>query len=134
MILPPTRFSGWQPLHARLLLALLLALCGYGMAIALQPGPAREEVVVDLTRTDLALYKAVAGRVGEGESYYSAVTAEQRARNYPLRPVVTVRLPTLAWIIGSLGSESASLLLRLLVIVAIAALMEIGRASCRERV
>jgi hypothetical protein len=122
MILPPTRFAGWQPLHARLLLALLLALCGFGMSIALQPAQAREEAVVDLTRTDLALYKAIAGRVGQGESYYSAATAEQRARNYPLRPVVTVRLPTLAWTIGTLGPDTAALVLRVLAITAIAAL------------
>ena len=66
MILPPTRFAGWQPLHARLLLALLLALCGYGTSIALQPAQVREEAVVDLSRTDLALYKAIAGRVEQG--------------------------------------------------------------------
>ncbi len=122
MILPPTRFATWQPLHARLLLALLLALCGYGLAVALQPAAAHKETVVDLSRTDLALYKAVAERVGEGENYYSAVTAEQRARNYPLRPVVTVRLPTLATIIGTVGAEAAQLLLRLLALVAIIAL------------
>ena len=121
MILPPTRFAGWQPLHARLLLALLLALCGYGMALALQPTPAGKPVTVDLSRTDLALYQTVANRVGEGESYYSAVVAEQRARNYPLRPVVTVRLPTLATMTGAIGAEAATLLLRLLAFVAIAA-------------
>ena len=121
MILPLTRFAGLQPHRARLLLALLLALCGYGMSIALQPQQAREEAVVDLSRTDLALYKAIAGRVGQGEGYYSAATSEQRARNYPLRPAVTVRLPTLAWTIGTLGSEYAPVALRLLAIAAIAA-------------
>lgn len=120
MILPPTRFSGLQPLHARLLLTLLLALCGFGMAAALQPAQARQEAVVDLSRTDLALYKAIAARVGQGESYYSAATSEQRARNYPLRPAVTVRLPTLAWTVGALGPEQAALALRLLAIAAIA--------------
>lgn len=122
MILPRTRFAGWQPLHARLLLAFLLALCGYGMAVAVQPVQARDEAVVDLSRTDLALYKAIAARVERGENYYSAATTEQRARNYPLRPVVTVRLPTLAWTIGALGPDGAGLALRLLAITAIAAL------------
>jgi hypothetical protein len=117
-----TRFAGWQPLPARLLIALLMALSAYGVAATLQPVPAREEAAVDLNRTDLALYTAIAQRVGEGESYYSAVVAEQRARNYPLRPVVTVRLPTLAWTIGTIGPERAALLLRLLMIGAIAAL------------
>ena len=117
-----TRFAGWQPLPARLLIALLLAFSAYGVVAALQPVPAREEVAVDLNRTDLALYTAIAERVGEGESYYSAVVAEQRVRNYPLRPFVTVRLPTLAWTIGTIGAERSSLLLRLLMIGAIAAL------------
>jgi hypothetical protein len=121
MMVPPTRFSRWHPFHARLLLALLLGLCSYGTAVALQPAPPGREVVVDLTRTDLALYQAVAGRVGEGESYYAAVVAEQRARNYPLRPFVTVRLPTLATVIGTAGAEAATLLLRLLALAATAA-------------
>ena len=70
-----TRFAGWRPLPARLLLALLLALCTYGVSIGLQPVPARQEVVVDVSRTDLALYTAVAERVGKGENYYSAVVS-----------------------------------------------------------
>jgi hypothetical protein len=118
-----SRFAAWQRLPARLLLAALIALCGYGMAISMQPqGGAREAEAVDLSRTDLALYQAIADRVSGGENYYSAVTSEQRARNYPLRPVVTVRLPTLAWTIGLLGPDGASLLLRALVLGALAAL------------
>jgi hypothetical protein len=50
------------------------------------------------------------------------VVSEHRARHYPLRPIVTVRLPTLAWIIGLLGPDHAALLLRLLMIAALAAM------------
>ncbi len=117
-----TRFAVWRPLPARLLLALLLLLCAYGAALALQPIAATPEAKVDLSRTDLALYTRVAERVGQGEGYYPAVVDEQRARNYPLRPVFTVRLPTLAWTIAALGPDGAGLLLRLLMIAAIAAL------------
>ena len=130
---PRTRFAHWRPLPARLLLALLILLCAYGATLSVQPVPARSETVVDRTDTDLALYQAVAARVGAGEGYYPAVVAEQRARDYPLRPIVTVRLPTLATLIGTIGPDAASLLLRLLAFAAIAALAIRLRASSGSR-
>jgi len=57
-------------------------------------------------RGDLALYRRVAARVAAGESYYTAAAAEHRAGNYPLRPFVTVREPTLAWL-GALAGPRA---------------------------
>lgn len=53
--------------------------------------------------TDLALYAAIAQRVAAGESYYTAAVDEQRARNFPVRPGLTVRLPTLAHLTALLG-------------------------------
>jgi hypothetical protein len=110
-----------QPLWARLLIALLVALSAYGVSATLAPQSSGAEVV-DVTDTDLALYKAVAARVGAGENYYEVVVAEQRARGYPLRPVVTVRLPTLAWIVATLGETGSRILLHLLALAAILAL------------
>lgn len=52
---------------------------------------------------DFALYTHIHQRVATGESYYAAALAEQRAGNYPTRPFVTVRLPTLAWLNAALG-------------------------------
>jgi len=46
---------------------------------------------------DIDLYRQINQRVRAGESYYAAALSEQRAHNYPTRPFVTVRLPTLAW-------------------------------------
>ncbi len=57
----------------------------------------REEI------TDGALYKAIAARVAHGESYYVAAPAEHRARNFPLRPAVTVRPPLLAEVTAVVG-------------------------------
>ena len=128
-----SRFHGLKPLWARLLLLLLLAIGGYGLAVSLAAETRAEPVVVDVTRTDLALYTAVAVRVGSGEGYYRAVVAEQRARNYPLRPVVTVRLPTLAWILGTLGEKGAAILLHLLALAAIAALTIRLRAAAGSK-
>lgn len=65
---------------------------------------------------DRALYQRISERVATGESYYAAAVDEQRTRNYPTRPFVTVRLPTLAWLhslIGASGVRIASMLLLL---------------------
>lgn len=56
---------------------------------------------------DHALYSEIVRRVGEGEPYYQAATAEQRENNYPTKPFMTVRLPTLAHIIAFLGEDAA---------------------------
>jgi hypothetical protein len=116
-----TRFAGWQKLPSRLMLALLLLLGAYGATIH-QPAQSPAARAVDVTDSDLALYKAVAGRVAEGQGYYPAVVAEQRIRDYPLKPIVTVRLPTLATLIGAIGPDAASVLLHLLALAAAAAL------------
>jgi hypothetical protein len=49
---------------------------------------------------DLELYNRIHTRFAAGDSYYAAALDEQRSHNYPTRPFVTVRLPTLAWIDG----------------------------------
>ncbi|WP_343805683.1 hypothetical protein [Alteraurantiacibacter aestuarii] len=55
---------------------------------------------------DLELYARIHERFHDGENYYAAAMAEQREHNYPTRPFVTVRLPTLAWIDGQLNAKS----------------------------
>ncbi len=56
---------------------------------------------------DLALYRRISERVIAGEGYYAAAVGEQRASNYPVRPFVTVRLPTLAMIHKGTGIDGA---------------------------
>ncbi len=53
---------------------------------------------------DIILYKTINRRIGAGDTYYVAAAEEQRKQDYPLRPFVTVRMPTLAWISVALGS------------------------------
>ncbi len=55
---------------------------------------------------DVKLYQNIAERVAKGEGYYGAVAAEHRAHNYPLKPFVTVRLPTLAYAIALIGQNA----------------------------
>jgi hypothetical protein len=48
------------------------------------------------TNRDLALYEAISRRVAAGGDYYSVAADELRRGNYPLKPFVAFRLPTLA--------------------------------------
>ncbi len=121
------------PWAAGLLLALFLALSAYGAALTTGLAATAETATVDLTDTDLALYQAVAARVGTGDSYYQAVVAEHRERGYPLKPVFTVRLPGLAWVIGGLGPDYAALLLRLLAFASLVALVVRLRSIAASR-
>lgn len=52
---------------------------------------------------DLALYDRVIARIRNGENYYDFIVQEQRQSNYPVRPGLAVRLPTLAYIQAWLG-------------------------------
>jgi hypothetical protein len=52
---------------------------------------------------DLALYARIADRMAAGEGYYAAAMDEQRASNYPTKPFVAVRQPTLAWLQTLIG-------------------------------
>lgn len=117
-----SRFSEWGAGPARALLALLAAAMLYGLAVALTPIPTAEYHADDPMRRDTVLYEAVIGRVAAGEGYYDAVVAEHRARGYPLRPFVTVRLPTLALAEAAVGLPAAGLLLQVLACVSILAL------------
>ena len=120
------RFARWAPGYAWIVLAafaLLLALAAWSARADLMPGavasaeagapaPAAEASPAapaasgeDPERdTDLQLYDRIAERVGAGEGYYSVAVAEQRARDFPVRPGLAVRLPTLAFVSGWLGT------------------------------
>ena len=57
--------------------------------------------------SDFDFYRAVNARVHNGEPYYPAVVSEQRIEHYPLRPFMTVRLPTLAVAMAALPDLGA---------------------------
>ncbi len=54
---------------------------------------------------DIALYETIHARVAQGEDYYRAALAEQRRQDYPTKPFVTVRLPTMAIVERYLGAQ-----------------------------
>ncbi|OYX67345.1 MAG: hypothetical protein B7Y88_00835 [Sphingomonadales bacterium 32-64-17] len=114
------RFAKWAPGAAVLVLAgfalLLVAaalstrpvperasgntVASAASALTTGEGTAGEDVGRD---TDLKLYDRIAERVGAGENYYVVAIEEQRARDFPVRPGLAVRLPTLAWVSGHVG-------------------------------
>lgn len=63
----------------------------------------------DKSKGDLALYARIARRVSAGEGYYDAAMDEQRSSNYPTRPFVAVRQPTLAWLQALIGVDGVRL-------------------------
>ena len=125
-----SRFTGLQPRLARLLLAALLVLIVSGLALLMER-PGGSGVPNAPERTDAALYRAIAARVAAGESYYPAVAAEHRNRHYPLRPFLTVRLPTLAEWTALISPDGAALALRLLSFVTLGAFLLRMRSEVR---
>jgi hypothetical protein len=115
-----TRFASWSPVAARLLIGGLLLLIAIGL-VGPQV-PMAESFAAESGKGDAALYRTITDRVEHGENYYAAATMEQRSRGYPVRPFVTVRMPTLATTIATLGSAATALtVLRLIGGIALAA-------------
>lgn len=69
--------------------------------------------------SDTQLYKNIIARVSDGRSYYEVVAEEHRLHNFPLKPFITVRPPTLAWINAGLGPTLTLGLFGLLIIAAV---------------
>ncbi len=65
--------------------------------------PAGDEGEATSRDTDLLLYDRIAERVRGGENYYKVAVEEQRARDFPVRPGLAVRLPTLAFLNAAIG-------------------------------
>jgi len=104
---PFARLPRWGAVAVLALLAALMAWAAVAVAPVDAAETARVETKADdpaeASQGDLALYARISGRVAAGEPYYGAAMDEQRARNYPTRPFVTVRLPTLAWLHNAIG-------------------------------
>lgn len=97
------------------IVGLLLGLIVWGL---LAGAPERPRVPEGERGSDLVLYETIVDRMNEGHSYYSAVAAEQPAQGYPTRPVMTVREPTVAWLITVLGGPRAACGLLLAIVLA----------------
>ena len=101
----PSRFAALTAMQARvgltalavLLLATLLALGTPGPpAVSGDPAQRGDD------QTDVVLYETIVDNVRHGGSYYPVTAEALRAGNYPLRPFVVFRLPTLAMVQAAL--------------------------------
>lgn len=118
---PDDRFARWPRGMARLaLLALGLLLVAsalvpisagqqkaptVGLVDALGGGAAAQAAAQRPRDDDLMLYDRIIARIGQGENYYTVAADEHRKADYPLRPGVAVRLPTLAYLDMLLGDR-----------------------------
>lgn len=107
-------------------LALLLVLAALVPITADDPSPAgatppAAPAVQGVRGPDVDFYGKVVARLRAGEGYYHFIVAEQREAGYPVRPGLTVRLPTLAEmtaVLGPLGTRLAALGLLVAVLAA----------------
>lgn len=104
----PSRFADLPSNRARILLALLVLLVVASL-IDFSARPASRQNAP--RHTDVALYAAIVEGVRSGGDYYTIAADAQRRNNYPVRPFVTVRLPTLALLEGHLPSRAMQILL-----------------------
>lgn len=110
MKLGSSRFCGLPSSAAKAILGLLAAVMLLSLWPAVQEASsgqaARAAAAAESPAKgdeDLALYAAIISRVAAGENYHAVAADEQRNRGFPLRPFVTMRLPTLALVIAALG-------------------------------
>ncbi len=123
------RFALWPRLPARLLLAVLAGLLvaaalvpiGIGARTISTPAFGQEQTAEKARDNDLALYDRAVARVRGGERYYDFIAEEHRRSDFPLRPGLAVRLPTLVYIQVALGDTGLALAAILLVLAVLAA-------------
>jgi hypothetical protein len=116
-----TRCAGLKVSSAFVILVLLIS----SLIASLAAVPAAQGFSLDLTaateNTDLALYKKIVDLNRSGLDYYEAAIATQRIKGYPVRPFVTVRMPTLTWLIAGLSYLWARALFLLLAAMTVVA-------------
>lgn len=95
----PSRFATMSRKHARIaaiVLGLALLLCLTGLWSAGPPPVSHDPAQRADDQRDIILYEGIVAALRHGGEYYSVTADALRAGNYPLRPFVTFRLPTLA--------------------------------------
>lgn len=120
----PSRFARWPAWLSGLVLAAFLALFAWGAiapptAVEMADRPAQGikgfDAAPDKAGDDVLLYRAMAKGVREGGNYYEVAAPLLRDNNYPLRPFVTFRLPTLTLFLAHVPEPAALALMCLLV-------------------
>ncbi|HZU62402.1 MAG TPA: hypothetical protein VFF98_01865 [Novosphingobium sp.] len=99
-----------------LLLITLAILAISAWCLTIKPPPIR--VAKKGGYTDVHLYKDITEGMRQGQTYYQAAVATQRAHHYPLKPFITVRPPTLVWLAAHLGWRGVDAIAGVLVFIA----------------
>lgn len=108
----PSAFAGLRRNQARwLLVALALLLMIAGLSAIDAPDPSAPQPGASKGDTDIALYQAIVLGVRNGGAYYDVAANALRRGDYPLRPFVTFRLPTLAVVLAWLPAAVGTALL-----------------------
>lgn len=113
----PSRFSGMKRTPARIVLALcalLLAATLLALAAPSPPPVSHDPAARANDQADVVLYESIVAGVRGGGNYYAVTAQALRAGDYPLRPFVTFRLPTLALFQASMPAVVSTVLLYML--------------------
>lgn len=92
----PSRYATLAPMQARVALLALAGLLALTLLALLTPDPTATDAASTTGGSDVALYAQIVEGVRAGGNYYAVAAEALRAGEYPLRPFVTFRLPTLA--------------------------------------
>lgn len=112
----PSRFAAVSPRVARVVLALLALLLLATLLACVTPPPRAETAAQPDGQTDTMLYQGIVEGIRHGGHYYQVAAEAQRAGNYPLKPFITFRLPTLAMVQATLPHWLVTMLLYALVL------------------
>lgn len=110
----PTRFGALRPAQARIGLGLLVLLLLACLTALMTPGPppvSADPAKRADNKADVILYESIVAGVRNRGDYYTVTAAALRRGDYPLRPFVTFRLPTLAVIQASIPAMASIILL-----------------------
>lgn len=112
----PSRFAGLPRTRARLILAGLALLILFSFqSLLLGEAPSASG---GAGASDLALYEGIVAGMRAGGGYYDVAADQLRALDYPLRPFLTFRVPTLAVVQAALPPVAVAVLMLTLSVAA----------------
>ena len=120
----PSRYATLSQNYARLALALLtflLLACFLALGTPGPPPVSHDPAKRARDQADVVLYETIVDGVRHGGNYYTVTAEALRSGDYPLKPFVTFRLPTLAILLSMLPAWATLVLLYALVLAVAAA-------------
>ena len=120
----PSRYASIATGPARVALALLAVLilaCFLALGTPGPPPVSHDPAERAQDQADVVLYETIVDGVRHGGNYYTVTADALRSGDYPLKPFVTFRLPTLAVVLAMLPAPATLLLLYALVVAVVLA-------------